>query len=112
MTTPRQHSAMSAPPRACPAHAGGGPHSAAVPLMGPRFQNDERAALYREMRETHGPVAPVTLPGDVPGWLVLGYRELHQITSNPDLFSRDSGLWNQWDRIPPDWLLMPMVGKP
>ena len=79
--------------------------------MGPRFQNDDRAQLYREMRAQHGPLAPVTLPGDVPGWLVLGYRELHQITSDPALFSRDSGLWNQWDRIPPDWPLMPMVGK-
>ncbi|NGO70822.1 cytochrome P450 [Streptomyces sp. SB3404] len=79
--------------------------------MGPRFQNDDRAALYREMRAQHGPLAPVTLPGDIPGWLVLGYRELHQITSDPALFSRDSGLWNQWERIPPDWPLMPMVGK-
>ncbi|WP_344533097.1 cytochrome P450 [Streptomyces albiaxialis] len=79
--------------------------------MGPRFQNDNRAQLYRDMHAQHGPLAPVTLPGDVPGWLVLGYRELHQITSNPALFSRDSGLWNQWGRIPADWPLMPMVGK-
>ncbi|MGP3973733.1 cytochrome P450 [Streptomyces sp. 8N114] len=79
--------------------------------MGPRFQNDDRARLYREMYEQHGALAPVVLPGDVPCWLVLGYRELHQITSDPALFSRDSGLWNQWPNIPADWPLLPMVGK-
>ena len=52
------------------------------------------------MRRDHGAVAPVVLDGDMPAWLVLGYRELHQVTSDPVLFSRDSDLWNQWDRIP------------
>ena len=46
--------------------------------------------LYREMRREHGAVAPVLLDGDVPAWLVLGYRELHQVTGDPVLFSRDS----------------------
>ncbi|MFC9491280.1 cytochrome P450, partial [Streptomyces hydrogenans] len=49
--------------------------------------------------------------GDVPAWLVLGYRELHQVTSDPVLFSRDSELWNQWDAIPADWPLLPMIGR-
>ncbi|UNZ21550.1 cytochrome P450 [Streptomyces sp. 891-h] len=101
------HSATQPPPPGCPAHQGGD----AVPLMGPRFQSDDRARLYREMYEQHGPIAPVVLPGDVPCWLVLGYRELHQITSDSALFSRDSGLWNQWPKIPADWPLLPMVGK-
>ncbi|WP_240979670.1 cytochrome P450 [Streptomyces sp. HNM0574] len=79
-------------------------------MMGPRFQND-RAQLYRELRREHGPVAPIVLPGDVPGWLVLGYRELHNITNNPALYSRDSALWNMWPEIPADWPLLPMVGK-
>ncbi|WP_369202071.1 cytochrome P450 [Streptomyces sp. PU-14G] len=107
MTPAQHHSSVSAPPPGCPAH----PSSEAVPLLGPRFQNDDRARLYRDMYEQHGPLAPVTLPGDVPCWLVLGYRELHQITSDPALFSRDSGLWNQWPNIPADWPLLPMVGK-
>ncbi|MFF0740824.1 cytochrome P450 [Streptomyces sp. NPDC004111] len=94
------------PPPGCPAHA---PGSGAVPLSGPRFQTDP-VALYREMRREHGPVVPVTLPGDIPAWLVTGYRELHQLTSDPALFSRDSELWNQWDRIPADWPLLPMIG--
>ncbi|MFD6417218.1 cytochrome P450 [Streptomyces sp. NPDC060194] len=87
------------------------PHAAgAVPLGGPRFQTDP-GGLYRDLRREHGPIAPVVLPGDVPAWLVLGYRELHQVTSDPELFSRDSELWNQWDRIPDDWPLLPMVGR-
>ncbi|WP_217236906.1 cytochrome P450 [Streptomyces sp. AC555_RSS877] len=82
----------------------------AVPLSGPRFQT-EPARLYREMRREHGPVTPVLLDGDVPAWLVLGYRELHQVTGDPVLFSRDSDLWNQWDTIPDDWPLLPMIGR-
>ncbi|MEO3768267.1 cytochrome P450 [Streptomyces sp. B5E4] len=95
------------PPAGCPAHAGA---AGAVPLSGPRFHTDPRD-LYREMRRDHGPVVPVELPGDIPAWLVIGYRELHQVTSDPDLFARDRGLWNQWEKIPPDWPLLPMVGQ-
>ena len=84
--------------------------TAPVPLSGPRFQT-EPARLYREMRRDHGAVTPVVLDGDIPAWLVLGYRELHQVTGDPVLFSRDSELWNQWDRIPDDWPLLPMIGR-
>jgi cytochrome P450 len=63
------------------------------------------------MRRDHGAVTPVVLDGDIPAWLVLGYRELHQVTGDPVLFSRDSELWNQWDRIPDDWPLLPMIGR-
>jgi cytochrome P450 len=63
------------------------------------------------MRRDHGSVTPVVLDGDIPAWLVLGYRELHQVTGDPVLFSRDSELWNQWDRIPDDWPLLPMIGR-
>ncbi|KPI08913.1 hypothetical protein OK074_3437 [Actinobacteria bacterium OK074] len=83
---------------------------APVRLGGPRFQT-EPAALYREMRRDHGAVVPVVLDGDVPAWLVLGYRELHQVTGDPVLFSRDSDLWNQWAGIPDDWPLLPMIGR-
>jgi cytochrome P450 len=82
----------------------------AVPLGGPRFQT-EPARLYREIRRDHGPVTPVVLDGDVPAWLVVGYRELHQVTGDPVLFSRDSDLWNQWEMIPDDWPLLPMIGR-
>ncbi|MFC9927710.1 cytochrome P450 [Streptomyces sp. NPDC127190] len=82
----------------------------AVPLSGPRFQT-EPARLYREMRRDHGNVVPVLLDGGIPAWLVLGYRELHQVTGDPVLFSRDSELWNQWENIPADWPLLPMIGR-
>ncbi|MFE1441976.1 cytochrome P450 [Streptomyces sp. NPDC058739] len=84
--------------------------SDAVPLSGSRFQT-EPARLYREIRRDHGPVAPVLLDGGVPAWLVVGYRELHQVTGDPVLYSRDSSLWNQWDSIPADWPLLPMIGR-
>ncbi|MEU2660824.1 cytochrome P450 [Streptomyces sp. NPDC007325] len=84
--------------------------TAPVPLSGPRFHTDP-VELYRRIRRDHGAVAPVVLDGDVPAWLVLGYRELHQVTSDPVLFSRDSELWNQWDAIPADWPLLPMIGR-
>ncbi|MEU9089650.1 cytochrome P450 [Streptomyces sp. NPDC087901] len=93
------------PPPGCPAHAG------AVPLGGPGFQTEPQAA-YRAMRRDHGPVVPVELPGGFPAWLVIGYRELHQVTSDGALFPRDVGLWNQWPHIPDDWPLLPMVGRP
>ncbi|GGM03059.1 cytochrome P450 [Streptomyces fumigatiscleroticus] len=83
---------------------------APVPLSGPRLQEDP-ARVYREMRREHGTVVPVVLDGDIPAWLVLGYRELHQITGDPGLFSRDSDLWNQWENIPDDWPLLPMIGR-
>jgi cytochrome P450 len=102
MTTPNLASAG-----ACPVH----PDSGVVPLSGPRFHTDPHH-LYNEMRRTHGPVVAVELPGGVPAWLVIGYRELHQVTSDPDLFPRDVGLWNQWPNIPEDWPLLPMVGRP
>ncbi|MCE7079052.1 cytochrome P450 [Streptomyces sp. ST2-7A] len=92
-----------APPVGCPAHGD------AVPLSGPRFHTDP-ARLYGEMRSEYGPVVPVVLPGDVPAWLVVGYREMHRVTGDPDLFPRDSSLWNQWENIPADWPLRPMIG--
>ena len=71
---------------------------------------DDRAELYRSLRARFGGVAPILLDGDVPAWYVLGYRELHMVTSNPQMFARDVRRWNQWDHIPPGWPLMPFVG--
>ncbi|MFF9652341.1 cytochrome P450 [Streptomyces sp. NPDC014622] len=113
MTTPasavpdRPTEAAAPPEGGCPARAA----SPAVPLGGPDFHTDPRA-LYRTMRNEHGPVVPVELPGGFPAWLVIGYRELHQVTSDGELFPRDVGLWNQWGRVPDDWPLLPMVGRP
>ncbi|HEU5158961.1 MAG TPA: cytochrome P450 [Streptosporangiaceae bacterium] len=99
-----------APPPPAPDDQGDRPApSGAFPLYGPRFQT-EPAELYREMRRRHGAVAPVLLDGDVPAWLVLGYREVHYVTGNPNLFARDSRRWNAWSRIPPDWPLRTLLG--
>ncbi|MEV6256502.1 cytochrome P450 [Nocardia sp. NPDC051929] len=100
MTTPAPSSTDSCPVRTAP-----------VTLSGPRFHTDPHQ-LYHEMRREHGPVVAVELPGGVPAWLVIGYRELHQVTNDPELFPRDVGRWNQWPNIPPDWPLLPMVGQP
>ncbi|WP_327141407.1 cytochrome P450 [Nocardia sp. NBC_01327] len=89
----------------CPVQPG------AVPLGGPRFQADPHH-LYNDMRREHGSVVAVELPGGVPAWLVIGYREMHQVTNSPELFPRDVSLWNQWGNIPEDWPLLPMVGQP
>ncbi|MGW2656952.1 cytochrome P450 [Streptomyces sp. NPDC001478] len=98
-------SAPVSPSPGCPSHAG------AVPLSGPGFLTEPQT-VYRAMRREHGPVVPVELPGGFPAWLVIGYRELHHVTSDGELFPRDVGLWNQWPHIPEDWPLLPMVGRP
>lgn len=103
MTTPE-----SARTGGCPAHQG---NTSPVALSGPRFHTDPHQ-LYREMRREHGPVVPVELPGNIPAWLIVGYHEMHQVTSDPELFPRDVGLWNQWPNIPDDWPLLPMIQRP
>jgi cytochrome P450 len=57
-------------------------------------------------------VAPVLIEGDVPAWLVLGYRENMDAARNPSRFSRDSRLWRDWNEgnVKPDSPLIPMVG--
>lgn len=77
-------------------------------LYGEQFQR-RSTDLYAEMRRVHGPVAPILLDGDVPAWLVLGYREVRYVTGNPQLFGRDPRRWNAWDRVPPDWPLLPLI---
>ncbi|MBF6215055.1 cytochrome P450 [Nocardia puris] len=100
MTTP--HAATG-----CPVHRGD-----PIPLSGPRFHNYDPRQLYRELRRDHGAVVPVELPGGVPAWLVIGYQELHYVTSDAELFTRDRTLWNQLGTVPEDWPLWPMVGRP
>ncbi|MEV6262657.1 cytochrome P450 [Streptomyces sp. NPDC051784] len=106
---------MTTQPLPAASAAGGGcpvRHAdAPVRLSGPEFHTEPQA-LYRRMRRSHGPVVPVELHGGFPAWLVVGYRELHQVTSDGELFPRDVGLWNQWEHIPADWPLLPMVGQP
>ncbi|WP_159942683.1 MULTISPECIES: cytochrome P450 [unclassified Nocardiopsis] len=83
-------------------------HAEAVRFYGPDIARDP-AGLYEDLRRRFGPVAPILLDGDVPAWFVLGYRELHHVTSRPEWFARDCRRWNQWDEIGEDWPLMPYV---
>jgi cytochrome P450 len=79
-----------------------------VRLYGPQFR-DNPAGLYRQIREQFGPVAPVLLDGDIPAWFVCGYREVDQVATDSQLFTRDNQRWNAWDRIPDDWPLFAYV---
>jgi cytochrome P450 len=77
-------------------------HVDAVPLYGEQYLKNP-AQLYETIRQKFGPVAPVLLHGDVPAWFVCGYREVHQVASDSQLFARDTRRWNAWDKVPPDW---------
>lgn len=79
-----------------------------VRLYGPKFRSDP-AGLYRQIRQQYGPVAPVLLEGDIPAWFVSGYREVDQVATDPQLFTRENQRWNAWDRIPDDWPLFAYV---
>lgn len=77
-------------------------------MYGPRFK-DKPSDVYAEMRRQHGPVAPILLDGDVPAWLVIGYREVHHVLSNDQLYARDPRRWREWPRVPADWPLISFV---
>lgn len=79
-------------------------HKQAGRLYGQEFAKDP-ARVYQELRREYGQVAPILLEGSVPAWLVLSYRDLHHVTSNPRIFGVDSRTWNILDQVPPDWPL-------
>ncbi|WP_395574787.1 cytochrome P450 [Streptomyces sp. BK79] len=96
-----------APGGGCPVARGGG----ATRLYGPDAATDPHA-IYARLREEHGSVAPVLLEGDVPAWLVLGYRENRRVLDNPLQFSRDSRIWRDFrdGRVEATSPLTQMVG--
>jgi cytochrome P450 len=68
-------------------------------------------AMYEDLRARHGAVAPVLVQGDLPAWLVLGYRENLEVMKNSTVFSRDSRHWRDAEqgRVPADHPLTPMT---
>ncbi|WP_159941672.1 MULTISPECIES: cytochrome P450 [unclassified Nocardiopsis] len=54
-----------------------------------------RDALWAQLRERHGPVAPVELENGVRAWLLLGYHENLAVLQNQHLFSRDTRRWRE-----------------
>jgi cytochrome P450 len=80
-------------------------------LYGPEASTDP-VGIYERLRKEHGSVAPVLLEGDVPAWLVLGYRDNRRVLDNPRQFSRDARTWRDWTegRVAETSPLIPMLG--
>ncbi|MHB9857312.1 cytochrome P450 [Streptomyces sp. YIM S03343] len=91
----------------CPFAHGEGPRR----LFGPEVATDP-VGMYELLRGEHGPVAPVLLEGDIPAWLVLGYRENRRVLDNPRQFTRDARIWRDWreGHIEETSPLIPMLG--
>lgn len=104
MTTPETPASGGCPVR----H--GGPDGVAR-LYGEHAAKDQQG-IYDRLRKQHGTVAPVLLEGDVPAWLVLGYRENRRVLENPRQFARDSRIWRDWKegRVEDTSPLIPMLG--
>ncbi len=96
-------------PRGCPVAHGTG--DGLTRLYGPEAATDPRG-IYERLREEHGSVAPVLLEGDVPAWLVLGYRDNRRVLDTPRQFTRDARIWRDWreGRVADTSPIMPMVG--
>ncbi|MFJ3760237.1 cytochrome P450 [Streptomyces sp. NPDC090080] len=59
-----------------------------IRLHGPDATGDPHA-VHARLRERYGAIAPVLVDGDVPAWLVLGYREIRRVLENPLQFRRN-----------------------
>ncbi|MCF6522295.1 cytochrome P450 [Streptomyces sp. JJ36] len=97
--------APATPPPGCPAHASG--TDGLTRLHGPEAVAGGRD-VYERLRAQHGPVAPVLIPGELPAWLVLGYREILEVVRTPSLFTRD-GVWTHADQLGPGHPLTPIL---
>jgi cytochrome P450 len=96
-------------PRGCPvAHGDPGDLTR---LYGPEAALDPHG-IYTRLRKEYGTVAPILLEGDIPAWLVLGYRENRRVLDNPRQFSRDARIWRDWKegRVEAASPLIPMLG--
>ncbi|GAA2310707.1 cytochrome P450 [Actinomadura luteofluorescens] len=76
-----------------------------IPLYGPEFAKDPRAA-YARMRE-HGDLAPVELAPGVPATLVLAYDAALEILRDPATFPRCSEVWEE--EVGPECPVLPMM---
>jgi cytochrome P450 len=94
-------------PRGCPVAHGG---ADLARLYGPEAATDP-LGIYERLRKEHGSVAPVLLEGDIPAWLVLGYRDNRRVLDNPRQFSRDARIWRDWldGRVEETSPLVPML---
>lgn len=104
-------SGAAVPPPGCPAHAAFAQGAELTALYGPETTADP-GGVYEKLRMDHGAVAPVRLEGDVPAWLVLGFRENMELTRTPSRFTRDSRTWRGWEEygVGEDHPLVPIIG--
>ncbi|MGW7368291.1 cytochrome P450 [Streptomyces sp. NPDC054841] len=111
MTTPHGSSPHS-PAHGHPGTGRGGRCPAATALYGPHLGGDAMPALYEELRDRYGPVAPVTVAPGIEAWLVLGHRELLRLTREEQDFSHDPRHWGllREGRVPADSPILPLVG--
>ncbi|KES06920.1 cytochrome P450 [Streptomyces toyocaensis] len=93
------------PPPGCPAH-GPGPGGPAR-----LHESEDLRTLYEELRDRHGPVAPVLVHDDVPMWVVLGHAESRQLVRTPAQYCKDSRIWSPLrdGLVKPDHPLMPHI---
>ncbi|HEX4789526.1 MAG TPA: cytochrome P450 [Actinospica sp.] len=99
------------PPPQCPAHAAFAGGASLTALYGPQATADP-SEVYEKLRAEHGALAPVRLEGEVPAWLVLGYRENMELTRSPSRFTRDSRTWRGWEEygVGENHPLVPIIG--
>ncbi|MHC0433676.1 cytochrome P450 [Streptomyces sp. O3] len=102
------HSTVGSDAR-CPVTGAAKPPTA---LYGPDLDGDAMPALYERLRRAHGPVAPVSIAPGINAWLVIGHRELLQLTRDEQDFSHDPRRWGllREGRVPADSPILPMVG--
>ncbi|MFB7631673.1 cytochrome P450 [Streptomyces sp. NPDC056149] len=100
----------SGPPPQCPAHARTGNADGLARLFGPEIA-DDAPGFFERLRAQHGSVAPVLVDGDLPAWLVLGYRENLEVLRTASRFCHDSRIWHCFKegRVPADSPLMPAL---
>lgn len=81
-----------------------------TPLSATTISTDPQA-VYRDLQERWGVVAPVELEPGVPAWLVMGHHELCQVVRNEQLFSVDPNNWRLFSEgvVAPDSGLGPMM---
>ncbi|MFC8529963.1 hypothetical protein [Nocardia sp. NPDC057227] len=65
-----------------------------MPLYTDEFMTDPHR-VYRELRDRHGPLAPVELAPDTPATVVLGYREALRILDDDAHYPADPRRWQQ-----------------
>ena len=85
-------------------------HKEAEPLFGDGFRRDP-SAVYKRLR-SRGPIAPVWLEPGVPGWVIVDYNTLIEVSRDLGTWSHDSRLWTEWSkgRVPESSELLAMMG--